>query len=1505
MQNNNICDSKNTEKTLTELLVQKAHSQAQLVPQEIVFIDAQVTAVDELLAGVKAGIKTVVIESTRDGVQQISQVLAQYHNQVSQVHLVCHGAPGCLYLGQTELSLGTYRQYESQLQEWNIDRLLLYGCRVAAGYGGAEFIEKLRKLTNAEITASTTLTGNTAGGGNWELEVNPQPGSSLAFRAETVANYSGVLAKEPAVPLFEEEFKVNSYTNDKQRIPSVTRLNDGGFVVTWESNLQDGSGYGIYGQRYNAAGGKVGSEFRINSQTNEEQSNPSVAGLNNGDFVVTWHSEDQDGSGYGIYGQRYNASGVKVGSEFRVNTYTVNWQRHPSVTGLNDGGFVVTWHSEDQDGSGYGIYGQRYNASGTKEGGEFRVNTHTVNWQIRPSVAELNDGGFVVTWHSKYQDGSIFGIYGQRYNASGVKVGSEFQINTATDDRQIYPSVTGLNDGGFVVTWESNLQDGSGYGAYGQQYDAEGKKVGSEFQVNTYTDDHQGMPSVTGLNDGDFVIAWHSKGQDGSEHGIYGQIFVQLPTLSFETASNLTEPDTDGEFKLTLSRAFPIDMTVPYTVSGTADDGDDFNSLSGSVVIPAGDTEVTIPVSVMDDRIDEETETITLELQESPTKYKLLPESEERQQTIEINDNDTAGITVDLTSGTTTEAGGQTSFEFKLDSKPLSEVTIDFSHNSDEGTLSTESLTFTPTDWNTAQTLTVTGQDDLYLDGDQIYTIASTVTSSDTLYEGMTLPTLEITNQDDPGDAAIPTLSFGESTNLEEPDTDGVFKLTLSNAFPIEMTVPYTVSGTAQKGADYIALSGSVVIPAGDTEVTIPVEVIDNRIDEETETITLELQESELYNLLPLSEDRIQSIEIIDNDTAGITVDSTSGTTTEAGGETTFGYKLNSKPLSDVTINFNHNSEEGTLSTSALTFTPDNWNTAQTLTVTGEDDFYIDGDQIYSITTNVTSSDAKYHELAIANLEITNTNDDEASIIVKSEDTITSEDGSDWARIGIKLGAIPTDEVTIDLLGLDETEGLALEDSEELSEDFGYLRPVSALNFDSSNWNEWQYVQIQGVDDRIDDDDQTYTLTFDASGSADSNYLVLTEAELLAQGKTVEIVNKDNDTAGIELRNFPEKTEEGVEKTFEVMLNSQPTSEVELVLTSSDVTEGVVSPGALTFTPENYEMPQTVTLTGVDDQIDDILPKDYQINITTETKDEKYTSMQLNKILMSEDTVVTDYLIELITSESEKYQSHFKISPELATWMTKAAMDEETEADSGLKSVTLFDGTTIHEAGIKYGENTPEYNLAERAIQAYIYELVRSGQVIRSRDDLKAVRNNTRGAQVSNKLAQEVKWIYGSLETGEVAHRLNQLKDNRGYTDEEVLMHVRLNGLKPSPGRMTKTGKWYEPEAFIRYRYNTAHSDQLPYNPAEYAVIMPGYYDSTMRLTGSMRNKITEYRRLDFRIDSLGNYGEEVRMETIGSMGRNFEELYTETLDELPQLDSGNFVFSSNLSPYFEIVSNE
>jgi serralysin len=91
--------------------------------------------------------------------------------------------------------------------------------------------------------------------------------------------------------------------------------------------------------------------------------------LGDGGWLVTWSSYGQDGSGEGVYQQRYAASGAKVGIETQVNTDTKGHQSSPDVTALSDGGWVVTWNSRDEDGSGYGIHQQRYDAVGNPVGG--------------------------------------------------------------------------------------------------------------------------------------------------------------------------------------------------------------------------------------------------------------------------------------------------------------------------------------------------------------------------------------------------------------------------------------------------------------------------------------------------------------------------------------------------------------------------------------------------------------------------------------------------------------------------------------------------------------------------------------------------------------------------------------------------------------------------------------------------------------------------------------------------------------------------------------------------------------------------------------------------------------------------------------------------------------------------------------------------------------------------------------------------------------------------------
>ena len=276
---------------------------------------------------------------------------------------------------------------------------------------------------------------------------------------------------------------------------------------------QDGAGDGIFGQRYASSGAPLGPEFRVNTFTTNSQDFPSVASDTSGNFVVVWNSSTQDGPGVGVFGQRYASSGAPLGPEFRVNTYTTGLQALASVAADTAGNFVVVWHSHSQDGNGYGVFGQRYASSGAPLGLEFRVNTFTTNNQRGPSVASDTAGNFVVVWTSG-QDGSSLGVFGQRYDSSGAPLGPEFRVNTYTTSHQAFPSVASDSAGNFVVAWTSFGQDGASFGVFGQRYASSGAPLGPEFRVNTYTTNIQSQPSVASDSAGNFVVAWGSVQED-------------------------------------------------------------------------------------------------------------------------------------------------------------------------------------------------------------------------------------------------------------------------------------------------------------------------------------------------------------------------------------------------------------------------------------------------------------------------------------------------------------------------------------------------------------------------------------------------------------------------------------------------------------------------------------------------------------------------------------------------------------------------------------------------------------------------------------------------------------------------------------------------------------------------------------------------------------------------------------------------------------------------------
>jgi hypothetical protein len=131
----------------------------------------------------------------------------------------------------------------------------------------------------------------------------------------------------------------------------------------WTSDGQDGDGLGVYGQRFLANGNRLNGEFRVNTRTALDQYQPAVAGFDSGGFAVVWTSEGQDGDGLGVYGQLFGPDGVKVDAEFRANTTISKNQWQPAVTTLSTGALVAVWTWSGTDGSLQGIYGQRFSVN--------------------------------------------------------------------------------------------------------------------------------------------------------------------------------------------------------------------------------------------------------------------------------------------------------------------------------------------------------------------------------------------------------------------------------------------------------------------------------------------------------------------------------------------------------------------------------------------------------------------------------------------------------------------------------------------------------------------------------------------------------------------------------------------------------------------------------------------------------------------------------------------------------------------------------------------------------------------------------------------------------------------------------------------------------------------------------------------------------------------------------------------------------------------------------------
>lgn len=641
--------------------------------------------------------RLLILDSQHDGLQQIADRL-ELLGETRAVHILSHGDEAGLRLGSNWLSSDTLGFRANTLASWqpylssNAD-ILFYGCDLAATESGQEFLRSFGQLTGTDIAASTNATGAALLGGDWNLEF--QAGSieaqSLGQQLnlfdwnglltsnsyqEGVSSYSGtqdtsISAANPGTSTGTSGLVIvggaeqqtglirfdNLFGNGPNQIPlgstilsaslrlNVTSATDPDALISlnrvlssWSesstynslgsglsrddidvatvadavittpaalgvqtvdgleqavqawSNGATNFGWAIYGDNssswaFMSSEGATASlrpmllvsytppapvavelrttgEMRVNAATTDVQStlvdtrnaHNSVGIDANGNYVVVWTSSNSDGSGMGVFAQRYNARGVAQGRPILVNTTTAGDQKWANVAVKSDGGFIVTWTSDGQDGSGLGVYGRIFTAAGVG-GAEFQVNTTTTGSQQSPAIGVAANGTFVIAWQGAGA-GDSDGIFAQRFNSSGSKAGSEILVNTTTLNTQYDPSIAVGQDGQFMVVWDDVT------GTLGRRFKADGKAKDT-LQLQIHADATSGNADVATNGTGDYHIVWRTTGGgDGSGRGLWqmslGSADIVPGTrqlVTNDTINDQTEPaissDADGNYIVT------------------------------------------------------------------------------------------------------------------------------------------------------------------------------------------------------------------------------------------------------------------------------------------------------------------------------------------------------------------------------------------------------------------------------------------------------------------------------------------------------------------------------------------------------------------------------------------------------------------------------------------------------------------------------------------------------------------------------------------------------------------------------------------------------------------------------------------------------------------------------------------------------------------------------------------------------------------------------------------
>ncbi len=525
---------------------------------------------------------------------------------------------------------------------------------------------------------------------------------------------------------------------------------------------------------------------------------------------------------------------------------------------------------------------------------------------------------------------------------------------------------------------------------------------------------------------------------------------------------------------------------------------------------------------------------------------------------VSITDNDTPAVLVSPTSLSLPE-GGSGSYSLSLNGAPTASVTIAVTSSDPTwASPSPASVTFTTSNWSTPRTVTVSAGND-YIDGPDHgpYTLSHAVSSSDTRYSEIAVPSVSATVTDN--DTAGVTVSRTAASALEGATAAYTVVLNAQPTADVSIAVsPSDPSWASPSPSPLTFTSGNWATPQ---TVTVTAGNDDIAGSDHVVTISHAVTSSDAkYNAIAAPSVRFTAV---DEDRAGVYVSETDLSAAE-GGTDTYTVVLRSEPVGDVTITASSADPTwATPSPASLLFTGENWATPQTVTVTaGGDD--VDGPDHgpIVISHSAASSDLNYDGFAVDSVSFTATDDDTAGVVVSETAIGATEGGTDTYTV--VLASEPTTGVTITVTSADPT--------------WATPSPASLL-FTAENWATPQTVTVAAGHDDIDGPDHGPIAVSHSATSEDPGYNAVSIA-------SIDFTATDDDTAGVVVSKAATTAPEDGTDTYTVVLTSEPTADVAITVSSADPDWASPSPASLVFAAENWATPQTVTVTAGNDNVD-------------------------------------------------------------------------------------------------------------------------------------------------------------------------------------------------------------------------------------------------------------------------------------------------------------------------------